>query len=142
MLDTAVEQITRKELKRFCLPQGDVVRGLRSTDPDFEGFGEVYFSFINHEQIKAWKLHTMMTMNLIVVAGAVRFVFFDSKGECREEILSGRSPQRLTVPPGFWFGFQGMLADPNIIINVSNIIHQDDEALRQHTGFIDFPWEL
>ena len=40
-------------------------------------FGEIYFSNINSLCIKAWKKHKIMTLNLIVPIGKVRFVFHD-----------------------------------------------------------------
>ena len=34
--------------------RGKIMHGLRSDDPEFERFGEVYFSWVNPGAIKAW----------------------------------------------------------------------------------------
>ena len=41
-------------------------------------FGEIYFSTVNQNKIKAWKMHTKMKMNLIVPSGEIRFNFIDT----------------------------------------------------------------
>ena len=45
----------------------------------YNGFGELYFSEVNFGEIKAWKKHKKMVMNLIVPCGEVKFVFFDDR---------------------------------------------------------------
>ena len=62
---------------------------LKSSDRGFEKFGEAYFSCINSCAVKAWKKHTLMTLNLVVPIGKVKFVFHDKNNpdEFREEII-------------------------------------------------------
>ena len=62
-------------LKRIHTIGGDVLHALKSSDTGFNGFGEVYFSWIDQSAIKAWKCHLRMTLNLMVPMGKVRFVF-------------------------------------------------------------------
>ena len=94
-------------LKKISLTGGDVLHGMKSSDKGYQGFGEAYFSQVDHGAIKAWKLHKKMTMNIVVPIGEVRFVFFDDSELFREEIIGFSNYSRLTVPPGIWFGFQG-----------------------------------
>ena len=74
-----IEGIQITPLKILKNPSGDVMRGIRSDENQFEGFGEVYFSKILSDKIKGWKYHKEMTMNLIVISGEVKFVVFDDR---------------------------------------------------------------
>lgn len=120
-------------------PNGDIYRILRKNEDSFEGFGEAYFSTINHNSIKAWKKHNRMIMNLVVPVGEVGFVFTD--GTEFESVIVGKSNYlRLAVNPGIWFGFKGISSDRSLILNISNIVHSDDEVDRREVSSFNFEW--
>ena len=127
---------------------GSVFHALKNSDNGFSGFGEVYFSSVKKDIIKAWKLHKEMTLNLIVPIGAVQFCFFDVReqsdtfNETFKIVLSQKPYFRLTVPPGVWFGFQGVSDGLNLICNVANIIHDPFEILRKEIYEIEMDWSL
>ena len=83
-----------RPLKRIFLEEGDVFHALKSSDNEFNGFEEAYFSTIKFNKIKAWKRHLKMTMNLIVPLGNVKrlsknFTIKSSKRlRKRKEVLS------------------------------------------------------
>ena len=128
--------------------KGNVMHGLRSDDKLFNGFGEAYFSKIKFNAIKGWKLHKKMMMNLIVPFGKVRFVLFDdrnessTKGEFFEYISSEKQYSRLTVPPNIWFAFMGMSRNDSLILNLSNILHDDKEVEAKLIDEIDYDWKV
>ena len=74
-------------LKRIKVTNGDVLHALKKTDLGFSDFGEAYFSCIEKNQIKAWKKHKVMTLNLIVPYGRVKFVFTED-GKLYYEVIS------------------------------------------------------
>ena len=43
---------------------GSILHGIKKTDIGFKEFGEAYFSTVNKDSIKAWKLHKKMSLNL------------------------------------------------------------------------------
>ena len=61
------------KLKQVNHPKGDIFQGMKKSDIGFDGFGEAYFSNINQGEIKGWKRHKEMTLNLIVPTGAVSY---------------------------------------------------------------------
>ena len=137
----SVNDVLITPLQKIEAEGGDVLHAMKSTDIGFQGFGEAYFSWVTGGSIKAWKRHNMMTMNLVVPIGNVRFVFFSMK-ECRfriEEIGSDRYA-RLTVPPGIWFGFQGLASYNSLVLNLSNIVHDPDEVSRMQLSEIQYSW--
>jgi len=123
---------------------GDVLHALKQSDTGFAGFGEVYFSWIFSGAIKAWKRHTQMTMNVVVPVGQVRFVFCATNeqgvNEFRSEEIGISHYARITVPPGIWFGFQGMHEAKSLILNVANITHDPNEVERLAFSDINYVW--
>lgn len=127
-------QVTPKRI--IVDERGAVMHMLRAEQPQFVGFGEVYFSTVHPGAVKAWKVHTRMTMNLTVPVGRVRFVLFDdrtgspTRGEVQEVLLSPEHYALLTVPPGIWNGFRGESETTSLIVNCADIAHDPNEAVR------------
>lgn len=121
-------------LRRIQTPKGEVRHGLRASDPGFAGFGEVYFTEVLTGDTKGWRRHRLMTMNLIVVMGTVRFVVHDGSGllDTRAEFLLSAEDAapygRLTVPPGLWMAFQGIGPTRNLLMNIASHEHDPAEA--------------
>ena len=124
---------------------GNVLHAMKERDEGYTGFGEAYFSWISHGAIKAWKRHLLMTMNLVVPVGQVKFVFRyvnpDTRVEefCIEELGVNRYA-RITVPPGIWFGFQGLHASQSLILNIASIPHDPREVERLELMDVDYEW--
>jgi dTDP-4-dehydrorhamnose 3,5-epimerase len=111
------------EEKIFKLKKGDVFRCVNKHSKGFNSFGEAYVSFIKNKEIKGWKKHSIMTMNLVVPIGKVKFVFFDkNKKHYTKMIIGQKFYKRISVPPNIWFAFQGMGKKDNLVINFSDII--------------------
>jgi len=138
----------KTELSIIEADSGSVYHGLKNTDKGFKEFGEVYFSSVKKDVIKAWKLHKEMTLNLVVPVGEVLFSFIDVREESNTfnktfKINISQKPYcRLTVPPGIWFGFKGISDGLNLICNVADIPHDPDEMVRKKINEIDMDWSL
>ena len=138
----------KTNLKTIEADSGSVFHGLKKTDEGFKEFGEVYFSTVLKNAVKAWKLHKCMTLNLIVPIGSVLFCFMDVRKKsktfnktCRI-ILSQQPYFRLTVPPGIWFGFKGLSDGLNLICNVADIAHEPNEIKRKNVDEIEMDWSI
>jgi dTDP-4-dehydrorhamnose 3,5-epimerase and related enzymes len=136
-----LEEIQTTTLKRVKVSGGDVLHGLKMSDPSFVGFGEAYFSIVNPGAVKAWKRHRQMTLNLMVPLGKVKFVFHDChSGNFREEVIGQSNYCRLTVPPLIWFGFQGIDSVPSLLLNISDIAHNPDEVETRKLTTFTYNW--
>ena len=137
----SLDDIKVTPLSRIATEGGDVLHAMKQSDPSYTGFGEAYFSWVALGAVKAWKRHLRMTMNAIVPVGQVRFVFrLDGADELRVEEIGEDRYARLTVPPGIWFGFQG-LAEPNsLVLNIANIPHDPNEVQRLALSEIKYAW--
>ena len=124
------------------------MHGLKKTDSSFDSFGEIYFSTVLKDSIKAWKLHKKMTLNLVVPIGSVMFCFYDNRENSKsfkknsKIILSQKPYSRLTVPPGIWYGFKGLSNGTNLICNISDIPHHPDEIIRKEINEIKIDWSI
>ena len=138
----SLDDILVTPLKRIPTVGGDVMHGLKKSDNGFNGFGEVYFSWVEQGAIKAWKCHKLMTLNLVVPLGEVSFVFHltNQKNNFRTENIGEERYVRLTVPPGIWFGFQGLSSGYSLLMNVIDQEHDPDEVLRKEISEIDYDW--
>ncbi len=136
-----LDSIIVTPLKIIEVQEGDVFHILKKSDTGFLGFGECYFSSINKNAIKAWKRHKIMTMNLVVPVGQVKFTFFSDDLFNFKSITVGEDNyQRITIPPMVWFGFQGMSEGNSLILNISNILHDPDEVERIDADAIQYNW--
>ncbi len=136
-----IDQIEVSELSIISSDLGSVMHVLKKSDKSFSEFGEIYISTVNLNHIKAWKQHKIMKMNLIVPVGKVKFVFYDiATNRFREETIGTERYVRLTVPPKLWFGFKGLDSTQNLIINISNIVHNPDEQLREDVNSFKYNW--
>jgi len=143
-----IEGVIITPLKVIKTKGGDVLHGMKSSDPGFCGFGEAYFSVVDTLEIKGWKCHKKMVLNLIVSVGVIRFVIYDDRqdsssyGELQEVILSKDSNYcRLTIPPMVWVAFQGVGDCTNMLLNIASIEHSPEESDRKKLNEIKFDWE-
>ena len=134
-----MKQIIIKPLKRINVEEGDVLHVLKSSDDEFHGFKEAYFSTIKENKIKAWKRHLLMTMNLIIPIGRVQFNFYDDNQNLLKNIIVGEDNYcRITVPPKIWFGFKGLSSHTSYILNISDESHNPSEVERKPLSFLNF----
>ena len=131
-------------LRRIENAGGEVLHGMKQSDVGYTGFGEAYFSWVSFGAVKAWKRHTQMTMNVVVPVGQVRFVFrcinTDGVEEFRVVDIGVDHYARLTVPPGTWFGFQGLHTPKSLLLNIANIPHDPNEVEHLALTDINYVW--
>ena len=128
-----------KKQKIISTGQGYILRGLKVSEDEFLSFGETYFSVLVKDEIRAWKMHNQMTCNLLVPLGNIKFVIGSSYSDFEEIIIGETNYSRLTIPPGLWFGFQG-LEKKNILTNVASIEHSPEESENKPLGFFNYNW--
>lgn len=117
-------------LKQIHHPKGDIYHALKSSENTFCGFGEAYFSSIKTGEVKGWKQHKRMTMNLIVPVGEIEFFIHDEKQAKTKTFLIGlENFCRLTISPGLWVAFKGGASSLNLLLNIASIEHDPAEAV-------------
>lgn len=125
-------------LKQIHHPKGDIFHAMKKNDAGFDGFGEAYFSTIHQNDIKGWKKHLQMTLNLVVVSGEIEFVIYNGTNFFSTR-LSHNNYQRLTVNAGLWVAFRGIQAH-NMLLNLANLEHDPKEAINIDLSEIHYEW--
>ena len=132
-----ISDVIITELKVIEDNRGKVMHMLRNDSNVFKSFGEIYFSTIYKDSIKAWHLHKEATLNYACVKGRVKLVLFDdrdwssTKGVYEEVILSPQNYFLITIPPNIWNGFKGLNEEESIIANCLNLPHNEKEMVRE-----------
>ena len=99
--------------------------------------------------VKAWRMHTKMTMNLAVISGNAKLVLYDARENssmkgCVQEIFLGRDNYvRVKIPPGIYSGFKGMTPSEGIVANCATLPHDSSESIRldPHSSQIPYDWD-
>ncbi len=133
-----MDGVTLTPLKQITHPKGDIFHAMKASDDGFSGFGEAYFSTVNQGEVKGWKKHTEMTLNLVVVIGEIEFVVYDDNSFYSVK-LSKNNYQRLTVEPGLWLAFRGVSVE-NMLLNLASIEHNTNESENVDMYGFDYNW--
>ena len=145
-----ISDVIITELKVIEDNRGKVMHMLRNDSNVFKSFGEIYFSTIYKDSIKAWHLHKEATLNYACVKGRVKLVLFDdrtqssSKGVYEEIILSPQNYFLITIPSNIWNGFKGLDEDESIIANCLNLPHNEKEMVREDpfSKKFNYDWKI
>ena len=127
--------------------RGVILHMLRVDDKNYKKFGEIYFSTINPNKIKAWHFHKLMTLNYAVVHGSIKLVLYDdrdeskTKGTIQEIILSNENHYLVSIPPKIWNGFCSSNNKHAILANCSDIPHDKEEIIRLPFDDPKFPYK-
>jgi dTDP-4-dehydrorhamnose 3,5-epimerase len=134
--------IKKNKEKKILNSKGNLFHVIKYKSLGYKGFGEAYFSWIKYGNVKGWKKHYKMTLNLVVPVGKVQFVFFSEKKKVFKSITIGeKNYYRLTIPPKIWFAFKGLSKKKNLILNFANITHKSDIIKKIPLKKIKFDWK-
>lgn len=142
-----IDGIKITPLKIISDNRGSVMHMLRSDSDVFEKFGEIYFSTIFKDSIKAWHLHKEATLNYACIFGKVKLALFDDRtqsityGLYQELYLSLDSYSLITIPPNIWNGFKGLNENHSIIANCLTLPHNEKEMVRLDSNDSKFKYK-
>ena len=135
-----MDGVTLTPLKKIHHPKGDIFHAMKNDDIGYSGFGEAYFSTINQFDIKGWKKHTKMTLNLVVPIGEIRIVVCNEMTKAFYSVdISHDNYQRITIKPGLWVAFKG-ISEYNMLLNIASIAHNPSEAKNIAIDKINYVW--
>jgi dTDP-4-dehydrorhamnose 3,5-epimerase len=134
-----VERVIVTPLRQIDNPKGDIFHAIKKSDNGFSGFGEAYFTTIHKGDIKGWKRHTKMTLNLVVISGEIELVIYNGDEFLSLKLSPKKNYQRVTIKPHLWVAFRG-LGDDNMLLNIANIEHDPNEADSLELSEISYEW--
>lgn len=137
-------------LRQIVDERGKIMHMMKATDPHFVGFGEIYFSCAWPGAVKAWHIHTTMTINNAVIVGRAKLVIYDpregspTKGQVQEVFLGEDNYVLVQIPPGLANGYKAYGDSMAILANCASEPHRPDEMIRMDpfTDAIPYDWRL
>ena len=137
-------------LQRIPDERGTILHMLKSTDPHFQQFGEIYFSTIYPGVVKGWHKHREMTLNYACVEGRIKLVLYDDRedsatqGQLMEIFLGPDNYSLVVIPPNVWNGFKGMSAPHAMVANCCTHPHDPSRSARMDpfNNFIPYQWDV
>jgi len=130
--------------------RGMVRHMLKSTDPHFTEFGEIYFSVIFPGVIKGWHVHRKMELNYAVISGNIKLVLYDARegspthSELQEIFMGEDQYVLVKIPPHVVNGFKAIGKEKAIVANCATIPHDPDEIERfdPFDESIGYDWDV
>ena len=137
-------------LRQIVDERGKIMHMLKATDEHFVAFGEIYFSCAWPGVIKAWHIHTTMTVNNAVVSGHAKLVMYDlredspTRGELQEVFFGEDNYVLVQIPPGIANGYKAYGDKLVIMANAATQPHDPDEMLRKpfDSDEIPYTWDV
>lgn len=142
-----IEGVVITPLRQIPDERGKVMHMLRRDDPEFEQFGEIYFSMVYPQAIKAWNLHTAVTLNYAVVVGMIKLVLYDqrssssTRGQVQVIFAGEQNYVRVKIPPGIYTGFEGIGPGPAVVANCATLPHDPHESRRLDPFSEEIPYD-
>lgn len=115
--------------------RGAIFHMLKRSDPEFDTFGEIYFSCGYPGVIKAWHIHKEMTLNNFCVVGMIKLVLYDdrpgspSKGALTEVFMGEQNRLLVQIPPGVTNGYKAFGDKMAILANCATMPHDRNELI-------------
>ena len=100
-----ITKIKLSKMLKLEQAEGSVMHGIKASDSSYNGFGEAYFSTVNQNSVKGWKLHKKMTLNLLVPHGEIRIIVHNAEDNkdiitpLIDVVLGKNNYSRITIPP-------------------------------------------
>ncbi|OIP64323.1 MAG: dTDP-4-dehydrorhamnose 3,5-epimerase [Nitrospirae bacterium CG_4_9_14_3_um_filter_53_35] len=145
-----IDGVRTKVLKVIPDERGRLMEMLRSDDPLFIKFGQIYLTTAYPGVVKGWHYHKKQIDNFIVVRGMMKIVLYDQRegsrtyGEINEFFLGDHQPLLLQIPAGVCHGFKCVGEHEAMVVNCPTETYKyddpDEYRLDPHHNDIPYDW--
>tara|TARA_B100001063_G_C16778346_1_gene567994 strand:+ start:7874 stop:8302 length:429 start_codon:yes stop_codon:yes gene_type:complete len=120
---------------------GNVMKIMKISDYKEFSFNEAYFSSIDFNYVKGWKMQLKMSSNICVPTGEVKFTFVSKDFKYhRTHVLGENNYGVLSIPPNIWYCFKGLSEKTSLILNISDSEHNEEYIKK--INLEEFPLKL
>lgn len=151
-MGTTIDGVLVTPLRVIPDERGWLMEILRSDDPHFSAFGQVYMTTAYPNVVKAWHYHRKQTDNFTCVSGMMKVALYDARadspthGVVMEVFIGEKNPALITVPPGVYHGFKAIGNETAFFVSVPNLPYNREEPdefrLPPDTTEIPYDWGL
>lgn len=137
-------------LRKIPDERGMIMHMMRSNDPHFEKFGEIYFATAYPGVIKGWHLHTKQVQFYAVVVGMIKLVMYDDRPdsptykELMELFVGENNYQLVRIPTGVINGWKCIGTQTAMVANCATLPYEDNEMLRYEPfgDKVPYKWDI
>jgi dTDP-4-dehydrorhamnose 3,5-epimerase len=147
-----IQGVGTKQLHSICDERGRLMEILRSDEPIFKGFGQVYLTTTYPGVVKAWHLHRLQEDTVCCIRGEVQMILYDprddspTRGEVNEFVIGEDHPLLVSIPAGIYHGWKCVSPGEAFVINIPtepyNREQPDEYRLPPDSGEIPYRWVL
>ena len=145
-----IDGVAVRRAKLISDERGRLGEIMRSDDPWFEKFGQVYFTTTYPGVVKAWHYHKKQTDHFYVIKGMLKVALYDERedsptyGTVNELYLGEYCPGLVRIPPGVQHGWMCISQTEAYIVNVVsemyNYTDPDEFRIHPHDNHIPYEW--
>ena len=140
-----------KTLKVIPDERGRLMEILRSDEPVFKKFGQLYMTTAYPGVVKGWHYHKVQWDHFAVVKGMLKLVLVDeregseTKDEINEFFMGVHNPILVSVPPLVLHGFKGIDVEETIVVNCPTEVYDyhnpDEYRMDPHISEVPYDWD-
>ncbi|MBP7055316.1 MAG: dTDP-4-dehydrorhamnose 3,5-epimerase family protein [Candidatus Omnitrophica bacterium] len=145
-----IDGVKVKKLKIIPDERGRLMEILRSDEPLFQKFGQVYMTTAKPGVVKAWHYHKKQDDHFTCIHGKMRLALYDArensltKGEVNDFLISLEDPMLVVIPKEVYHGFKAVGGEEAVVINVPtesyNPKEPDEYRLDAYENDIPYDW--
>ncbi len=138
-----IDGVKVKELKPIPDDRGMLMEMLRSDDPDFQRFGQVYLTTVYPGVVKAWHYHKKQTDHFVCVSGMAKVALHDRRegsptfGQTDTFVTGWQRQRMIIIPPLVYHGFTAVGTDPATIVNIPTELYDYENPDEHRLPFDD-----
>ncbi|MDP2980691.1 MAG: dTDP-4-dehydrorhamnose 3,5-epimerase family protein [Candidatus Omnitrophota bacterium] len=146
-----IKDVEVKKLKIIPDDRGRLMEILRSDEPIFEKFGQVYMTTAFPGVAKAWHYHKLQDDYFTCISGVMRLALYDSREdsptykEVNDFTVSLDNPILVKIPKLVYHGFKCASDKEAIVINVPTMPYNyktpDEYRLDAFDNDIPYDWK-
>lgn len=147
-----IQGVQVKRLKWITDERGKLMEMLRSDDPMFQKFGQVYVTTCYPGVVKAWHYHKKQDDNFVVIKGMAKVVLYDdrqgspTRGLVNEFFAGEDNPVLIHIPRLVIHGFKAYGSEPAHVVNTVtepyNHEKPDEFRIDPFDNDIPYDWAL
>nr|MBU1328563.1 dTDP-4-dehydrorhamnose 3,5-epimerase family protein [Candidatus Omnitrophota bacterium] len=145
-----IQGVKVKKLKIIPDDRGRLMEILRSDEPIFQKFGQVYMTTAYPGVAKAWHYHKLQDDHFTCISGVMRLALYDSREdsptykEINDFVISLDNPILVKIPKLIYHGFKCVSDLEAMVINVPTMTYNykvpDEYRLDAFDNDIPYDW--
>ena len=128
-----IQDVKIKQLKPVPDERGKLMELLRSDEPIFERFGQVYVTVCKPKIVKGWHYHKLQVDYFVCLSGTAKAVLYDARESSKtykqinEFIMGWQNPIMVKIPTFVYHGFTAVGIEDAMILNIPTEVYKYSE---------------